>query len=89
MTTIVFSNGDRIRYFVTIGFNKRLICHPTKNGGLVVRQGLEGFFDHVLRTHESYSEKWEYVRMNSVRAQLSAKIEAWPYQGEIARIPFE
>jgi putative transposase len=28
----------------------------------------EGFFDHVLRSHESYSQKWEYVRMNPVRA---------------------
>src|SRR2546423_1075224 len=24
----------------------------------------EGFFDHVLRSSESYSEKWEYVRLN-------------------------
>ena len=30
----------------------------------------EGFFDHVLRSSESYSEKWEYVRLNPVRAGL-------------------
>jgi putative transposase len=24
----------------------------------------EGFFDHLLRSYESYSQKWEYVRMN-------------------------
>src|SRR3954470_8719714 len=28
----------------------------------------KGFFDHVLRTAESYSRKWEYVRDNPVRA---------------------
>jgi REP-associated tyrosine transposase len=49
----------------------------------------EGFFDHVLRSHESYSQKWEYVRMNPVRAHLSETPEAWPYQGEIVRIPFD
>jgi putative transposase len=48
----------------------------------------EGFFDHLLRSQESYSQKWEYVRMNPVRAQLSRTAEAWPYKGEIVRIPF-
>ncbi|MBA3650238.1 MAG: transposase [Chthoniobacterales bacterium] len=33
----------------------------------------EGFFDHVLRSSESYSEKWEYVRLN--RAPLCEKPE--------------
>src|SRR6266513_1346014 len=29
-----------------------------------------GFFDHVLRNEESYSQKWDYVRENQVRAGL-------------------
>jgi REP-associated tyrosine transposase len=45
-----------------------------------------GFFDHVLRSHESYGEKWNYVRENPVRAGLVEKAEAWPYQGEIVYI---
>jgi putative transposase len=49
----------------------------------------EGFFDHVLRSRESYSEKWNYVRMNPVRAELCRMPEDWPYQGEIVRIPFD
>jgi len=49
----------------------------------------EGFFEHLLRSQESYSEKWEYVRMNPVRAKLCETPEAWPYQGEIVRIPFD
>ncbi len=44
------------------------------------------FFDHVLRSGESYGHKWEYVRMNPVRAWLVSKPEDWPYQGEIVRI---
>jgi putative transposase len=49
----------------------------------------EGFFDHLLRSHESYAQKWEYVRMNPVRAKLCDTPDAWPYQGEIVRIPFD
>jgi putative transposase len=42
-----------------------------------------GFFDHLLRTDESYSQKWDYVWRNPVRAGLVERPEDWPYQGEI------
>jgi REP element-mobilizing transposase RayT len=45
-----------------------------------------GFFDRLLRNSESYSEKWNYVRENPVRAGLVQKAEDWPWQGEIVRI---
>lgn len=38
-----------------------------------------GFFDHVLRNSESCSEKWEYIRMNPVRAGLVQHPGDWPY----------
>lgn len=41
------------------------------------------FFDHVLRSTESYAEKWEYVRQNPVRAGLVADAANWKFQGEI------
>ena len=44
------------------------------------------FFDHVLRSDESYAQKWNYVRENPVRAGLVAKAEDWPYAGEIILI---
>jgi REP-associated tyrosine transposase len=56
--------------------------------GIQKPHGQGAFFDHVLRSYESYSQKWEYVRMNPVRAKLSKTPEDWPYQGEIVRIPF-
>jgi hypothetical protein len=31
----------------------------------------EGFFDHILRSKESYSQKWNYVRENPVRRILN------------------
>jgi len=33
------------------------------------------FFDHVLRSAESYTEKWHYVRENPVRAGLVKRWE--------------
>jgi putative transposase len=41
------------------------------------------FFDHVLRSSESYSEKWNYVRENPVRAGLVSTANEWKYAGEI------
>ena len=42
-----------------------------------------GFFDHVLRSDDSYDEKWNYVRENPVRAGLVRNASEWPHQGEI------
>jgi len=42
-----------------------------------------GFFDHLMRSDESYAEKWDYVWRNPVRAKLVARPEDWPYQGEV------
>ena len=56
---------------------------------LVVQMGLATpvwqpeFFDHLLRSNESYSEKWSYVRENPVRAGLVESWEKWPWQGAV------
>ncbi|HSP44953.1 MAG TPA: hypothetical protein VLO30_03075, partial [Chthoniobacterales bacterium] len=44
------------------------------------------FFDHVLRSDESYTQKWNYVRENPVRAGLVMNATDWPYAGEIIAI---
>ena len=44
------------------------------------------YFDRYLRSAESYSQKWEYVRDNPVRAGLVSRREDWPFQGEIVEI---
>ncbi len=43
----------------------------------------KGFFDHVIRSEESYSEKWAYVLENPMRKQLAVRAEDWPYAGEV------
>jgi REP-associated tyrosine transposase len=41
------------------------------------------FFDHLLRSQESYDAKWLYARENPVRAGLVEKVDNWPFGGEI------
>ena len=45
-----------------------------------------GFFDHILRSDESYAEKWNYVRDNPVRFGLVETADDWPSHGEIVVI---
>ena len=46
------------------------------------------FFDHVIRTAESYAEKWRYVWENPVRAGLASSGEDWPFSGECEVLQF-
>lgn len=87
---------DHIHLFVTgpddfelgrwVGVLKRLLARATlrenKSGPFWQR----GFFDHVLRSEESYGQKWNYVRDNPVRAGLVTTADDWPYAGEIITI---
>ena len=41
------------------------------------------FFDHLIRSGESYSEKWNYVRNNPVRAGLVEDADHWSFSGHI------
>ena len=45
-------------------------------------------WDTQLRRHESYSEQWNYVRNNPVRAGLVDDAEAWSYQGILNHLPW-
>jgi len=69
--------------------SKRILREATVAGivdlGLKLTGNLwqEEFFDHVLRSSESYSQKWDYVKENPVRAGLVKNSDEWPWQGEI------
>ena len=54
-------------------------CVPPRNPPLWQRN----CWDRQLRTGESYSQKWEYVRNNPVRRGLVTCADDWPYQGEL------
>ncbi len=65
---------------------KRWTKRQLRASGLRGFDWQDEFFDHVLRSSDSYSAKWEYVRMNPVRAGLVATPDEWPYQGEIEEL---
>ena len=56
------------------------------------RTGIEGeiwqreFFDRLLRSDESLTDKWRYVEMNPVRAGLCSVPEDYPYLGSLEEI---
>jgi len=84
---------DHVHLFVTgpddfelgrwVGTLKQFLAKSIVRGKTTGPLWQRGFFDHVLRSKESYEEKWNYVRDNPVRAGLVANAEAWPYAGEI------
>lgn len=77
---------DHLHLFVSAGaeFNLGMWVRGLKRAMISAsRTWQPGFFDHLLRSDESYSQKWDYVRENPVRAGLVSKCEDWPFQGEI------
>jgi len=76
----LFVRGDRSFTLSSwLGGLKRAMCVALKSP----RLWQPGFFDHILRSDESYAKKWNYVRDNPVRAGLVETADEWPYQGEI------
>jgi putative transposase len=80
---------DDVKLSDWVGTLKRFLARAVEatGSGDPVRQ--RGFFDHILRSSESYSEKWSYVRENPVRAGLVFHADDWPYSGEIVAIHYE
>jgi putative transposase len=69
-----------------VGMLKQSLGQATKLSRRDMQLWQEGFFDHVLRSDDSYAQKWQYVRENPARAGLLSCSEDWPYQGEIVHI---
>ncbi len=67
---------------------KKFMSSRWRQDGLEGPFWQKGFFDHVLRSGESYSEKWDYVSANPVRAGLAQSEDEWPYAGEVHVLAF-
>ena len=78
--------GQSFRLGPWVGRLKQVLAKAAKLSRAKAQLWEEGFFDHVLRSNESYAQKWNYVRENPVRAGLVKSTEDWPYQGEIVYI---
>ena len=62
---------------------KNTLSKTLRSQGVPAPHWQKGFFDHVMRSGDSYSQKWDYVRENPVRAGLVSSWEKWPFRGEI------
>lgn len=67
---------------------KNTLSKALRSAGISSPHWQKGFFDHVLRSGESYEQKWEYVRNNPVRAGLVEDCLLWPYAGEISGLEY-
>jgi REP element-mobilizing transposase RayT len=65
---------------------KNTISKTLKSATFLAPHWQRGFFDHVIRSEESYDQKWLYVRNNPVRAGLVRSAEDWPYAGDISEL---
>jgi putative transposase len=79
---------DNIRFGDWVGTLKRVLARSLGTAASADPIWQRGFFDHLLRSSESYSEKWNYVCENPVRAGLVSNADDWPYSGEIVNIYF-
>ena len=83
------ASGDDFELGRWVGTLKRILAKKVPSNGAPNAVWQRGFFDHVLRSSESYSEKWEYVRQNPVRAGLVSLAEDWSFAGEICDLYFD
>ena len=67
---------------------KNTISKVLRSPGVASPHWQKTFFDHLLRSDDSYSQKWNYVRENPVRAGFVKKAEDWPYLGEIFALEY-
>jgi REP element-mobilizing transposase RayT len=75
-------DDDRIALSPWMKSLKNSLSKSMRATGVISPHWQKGFFDHVLRSDESYTGKWEYVRDNPVRAGLVGMWEDWPFRGE-------
>ena len=67
---------------------KNTLSKTLRLNGIAGPHWQKSFFDHVLRSEESYEEKWNYVRENPVRGVLVRNWTDWPFQGEIVDLRY-
>ena len=91
---------DHLHFFVAFSPNalslslwmkslKNSLSKVLRKKGFLSPHWQKDFFDHLMRSDESYQQKWEYVVLNPVRAGLVANSVDWLYQGEISHLRSE
>jgi putative transposase len=76
-------DDQRLRLSMWMKSLKNALSNTLRGQGVPSPHWQKGFFDHVLRSEESYGEKWNYVRENPLRAGLVEQWDEWPFVGRI------
>jgi len=90
---------DHLHLFVSFGAEavslsmwvkslKNFLSKALRDSGYFGKHWQKGFFDHVIRSQESYEQKSLYVRDNPIRAGLVRNADDWPYAGDISQFDF-
>jgi len=85
----VVIDDERLKLSTWIKSLKNAISKVFRGKDISSPHWQKGFFDHMLRSKDSYSAKWEYVRENPVRAGLVKYWSEWPFVGEIFDLEFK
>lgn len=72
-----------------VGSLKMFLSKTWRSEGIPGPYWQEGFFDHIMRSGESYSEKWNYVAQNPLRAELVTRTDDWPFAGEVEALRWD
>jgi putative transposase len=67
---------------------KNILSRTLRLQGVPSPHWQKGFFDHILRSAESYGGKWSYVRENPLRAGLVEQWNDWPFLGDVFDLEF-
>jgi putative transposase len=84
----VATDDEKIAISAWMKSLKNSISKTLRANGVAPPHWQKTFFDHLLRSSESYSEKSNYVRENPVRAGLVAEAQDWPHMGEIFALEY-
>jgi REP element-mobilizing transposase RayT len=76
-------DDQQIQLSVWMKSLKNTLSKALRLNGIAGPHWQKAFFDHVLRSEESYEKEWHYVRENPVRAGRVKDWMDWPFQGQI------
>ncbi|HWA26214.1 MAG TPA: transposase [Lacunisphaera sp.] len=91
---------DHVHFFAQPSYDAKPLAHWVKSWKSISSRRIAkecrtitpiwqaDYFDHFLRSADSYRQKWEYVQNNPVRKGLCLRSSDWPYQGTIHELRF-
>jgi REP element-mobilizing transposase RayT len=79
---------DRMDLSIWMKSMKNCLSKSFRETGFKPPHWQKGFFDHLMRSEDSYGSKREYVFHNPVRHNLVPEASLWPFQGEINALSF-